>query len=125
MLDISKSTDPRLAEVQRLLAHIKRLEDLAATGHDTVSGDMAAILRGMFFVHLYGALEYAVSLSVQVLLQEITKLAISYSHFEHLIFAIALDAEFKSIVRCRLGLKTAKAQAPSSETGLRNILQSE
>jgi HEPN superfamily protein len=98
MLDISKSTDPRLAEVQKLLAHIKRLEALATTGHDTVSGDTAAILRGLFFVQLYGVLEYAVSLSVQVLLQEITKLAISYSHFEHLIFAIALDAEFKSIV---------------------------
>jgi hypothetical protein len=98
MLEISKSTDPRLAEVQKLLAQIKRLEVLAATENDTVSGDMAAILRGLFFVHLYGTLEYAVSLSVQVLLQEITKLAISYAHFEHLIFAIALDAEFKSIV---------------------------
>lgn len=98
ILDVSKSTDARLAEVRKLLAHIKRLEFAAANDHDPVSGETAAILRGMFFVHLYGALEYAVSLSVQVLLQEITRLAISYSHFQHLVFAVALDPEFKSIV---------------------------
>lgn len=98
ILDVSKSTDSRLAEVRKLLEHIKRLESAAARDHDAVSGETAAILRGMFFVHLYGALEYAVSLSVQVLLQEITRLAISFSHFEHLVFAVALDPEFKSIV---------------------------
>lgn len=122
MLDISKSTDPRLAEVQRLLAHIKRLETLAVTEHDSVSGDAATILRGLFFVHLYGALEYAVSLSVQVLLQEITKLAISYSHFEHLIFAVALDAEFRSVVDAGWESKLHRRKLLPRETGLRNVV---
>lgn len=98
ILDLSKSTDPRLVEVRKLLAHIKRLEYAAVNDHDAVSAETAAILRGIFFVHLYGVLEYAVSLSVQVLLQEITRLAVSYSHFEQMVFAIALDAEFKSVV---------------------------
>jgi hypothetical protein len=98
ILALSTYTDARLAEVQKLLAHIRRLEAAVTTEHDAVSGEAASILRGLFYVHLYGALEYAMSLSVQVLLQEITKVAVPYSHFEHLMHVIALDADFQSMV---------------------------
>jgi hypothetical protein len=98
ILDLSKNTDARLEEVRKLLAHIKRLEASAVTERDVVSGETAAILRGVFFVHLYGVLEYAVSQSVQVLLQEITKMGVPYSHFDHLFFVVALDSDFRSLV---------------------------
>lgn len=97
ILELSTLSDVRLVEVQKLLAHIKSLESAAADG-DAVSGQAASMLRGLFYVSLYGALEYAVSLSVQILLQEITKVEVPYSHFEHLMHTIALDAEFQSLV---------------------------
>ncbi len=94
---IHSSVDPRLAEVQKVLALIKKLESLATTDHDPASAESAAILRGLFFVHLYGALEHAISLSVQVLLQEMTKAAIPYRRFEHNLHAVVLDDHFRSL----------------------------
>ena len=95
---ISKSIDARLTEVQKLLAHIKNLEEVAIRDKDIVSAEYAAILRGLFFVHLYGTFEYSITLSVQVLLQEITKVGVPYGGIEHLLHVVALDADFKSIV---------------------------
>jgi MAE_28990/MAE_18760-like HEPN len=98
ILELSTSTDARLVEVQKLLAHIRKLERAGRDENDAVSAETAAILKGLFFVHLYGALEYAVSLTVQILLQEITKVAVPYSHFEHLMHVVALDSDFQSII---------------------------
>jgi hypothetical protein len=94
---VSASVDARFAEIRRLFAHIKNLEISSARDSDSASGEIATILRGLFFVQLYGAFEYAVSLGVQVLLQEITKVAVPYCGFEHLFHSVALDAQFRSI----------------------------
>jgi hypothetical protein len=94
---VSANVDARFAELHKLLTHIKHLEISAIRDRDSVSGEIATILRGLFFVQLYGAFEYAVSLSVQVLLQEITRVAVPYCGFERLFHAVALDAQFKSI----------------------------
>ena len=95
---ININIDSRLAEVQKLLSHIKKLEQAAIAENDTVSAEHAAILRGLFFVHLYGAFEYAMTLSVQVLLQEITRVNVPYSRIQHIFHSVALDPEFRSVV---------------------------
>jgi hypothetical protein len=108
ILDISNSTDARLAEVRKLLAHIKRLEATASAERDSVSAEAAMVLRGLFVVQLYGVLEYAMTLSVQVLLQEITRLGVPFMHFEQHLFTVALDSEFRSIVDSGWNSKFAK-----------------
>jgi hypothetical protein len=97
ILDISKNSDPRLVELRSLLEHIKKLEAVAVVDRDVISGQLATLLRGLFYVHLYGALEYAVSLSVQVLLQEMSKTAVPFSQYEHLLHVVALDSDFQAI----------------------------
>jgi hypothetical protein len=97
IIQVLTSANARLGEVQKLLAHIKKLEDTAEKEKDPVSAENATILRGLFFVHLYGAFENSIALSVQVLLQEITKVGVSYSHFEHLLHVVALDPDFRSV----------------------------
>jgi hypothetical protein len=94
---VSPNVDARFSEIRKLLTHIKNLESPDIRNRDSVSGDIAAILRGLFFVQLYGAFEYAVSLSVQVLLQEITRVAVPYCGFEPLFHSVALDAQFKGV----------------------------
>ena len=57
----------------------------------------AKILRGLFYVHLYAALEYAVNQGVQRFLQAIDALCIPPSHLEARFFSVVLDANFNSI----------------------------
>jgi hypothetical protein len=89
--------DARFSEIHKLLSHIKNLEIVAIRDRDSVSGEIATILRGLFFVQLYGTFEYAVSLSVKVLLQEISRVAMPYCGLERLFHTVALDAQFRSI----------------------------
>lgn len=105
---IHENVDLRLAEVQRTLALVKKLEANAAEEKDSVSAENAAILRGLFFVHLYGALEYSITLSVQVLLQEMTKVAVPFYQIEHLLHAVVLDDKFRSSADPGLKLRWAK-----------------
>ena len=105
---IHNNVDPRLAENQKLLALIRKLETQAANDKDQVSAENATLLRGLFFVHLYGTLEYSITLSVQVLLQEMTKVCVPYSSFEHLLHVVALDAQFRSLAEPGLKSKWQK-----------------
>lgn len=107
ILDVAKNTDARLTEVKKLLAQIKRLEEAGKQG-DSLSAETTIILKGLFLVHLYGVLEYALSLSVQVLLQEITGTAVPYAHFDQLLFVVALDPEFRSVADAGWDTKLAK-----------------
>jgi MAE_28990/MAE_18760-like HEPN len=102
---IHRDVDVRLSEVQRVLTLVKKLEDIALNEKDPASAEHAAILRGLFFVHLYGALEYSITLSVQVLLQEMTKVAVPFCRFEHLLHAVALDDDFRSLADPGLKLR--------------------
>lgn len=105
---IHRSVDPRLAEVKKVLALIKKLESNAVADRDPISAENAAILRGLFFVQLYGVIEFAISLSVQVLLQEMTKAAVPFRRFEHHIHAVALDDLFRSLSDPGLKLRWPK-----------------
>ena len=89
------SSDERLREIQRFHAHLQRLETDALT--DAVQSQTMATLKGMFFVHLYGYVEFTVSQAVQILLQEIGGLHIAYSHCESVFHSVVLDAEFRSV----------------------------
>jgi len=63
---------------------------------DPAVADIVGILRGLFFVDLYGAFEYAVEQSVQTFLQHLSAAGIPYREFEQLLFAITLHQEFES-----------------------------
>jgi hypothetical protein len=105
---IHQNVDPRLAEAQRTLALVKKLESSAVSDRDPVSAENAAILRGLFYVHLYGVFEYSITLSVQVLLQEITKVAVPFYGFEHMLHAVILDDHFRSLADPNLKLRWKK-----------------
>ncbi len=92
--EISKNVTTRLFEVRRLLAHIQALEGILPS--DPAVADIVGILRGLFFVDLYGAFEYAVEQSVQTFLQHLSAAGIPYREFEQLLFAITLHQEFES-----------------------------
>jgi hypothetical protein len=93
---VSRNATARLLEVRRLLAHIRTLEDALALTHDPEVAESVAILRGLLYVQLYGALEYTVEKGVQLLLQIVSSAGIPYPEFEHLLCAVTLDAEFES-----------------------------
>lgn len=90
------------------MAHIRQLEGVAASTRDADLAENAAILKGLLFVQLYGALEYTVEKSVQLLLQVVSDAGVPYSEFEHLLCAITLDAEFESAGTVRHDRKWAK-----------------
>src|SRR5579864_3508112 len=94
---IHRSVDPRLDEVRRLVALIEKLETSAATERDAVSAESATTLRGLFYVLLYGVLEHSITLSVQVLLQEMTKTEVPFHQFEHMLHAVVLDNHFRGL----------------------------
>jgi MAE_28990/MAE_18760-like HEPN len=105
---IHQTVDTRLAEVQRTLALVEKLEASAANENDPVSAENAATLRGLFYVHLYGALEYSITLSVQVLLQEMTKTTVRFSDYDHMLHAVILDDHFRSLAEPGLKLRWPK-----------------
>jgi len=80
----------RLREVFQLLDHIRTLE---ATPPNLDPAE-ARILRGLFFVHLYAALEYAVNQGVQRFLQAVHALNIAPMHLEPCFHCVALDPSF-------------------------------
>jgi RiboL-PSP-HEPN len=94
---VSLNVDARFSEIHKLLTHIRSLESTDLRERDSVSGEIATILRGLFFVQLYGAFEYAVTLSVQVLLQEINNVSVPHCGFEPIFHSVALDAQFKAV----------------------------
>jgi hypothetical protein len=92
---LAATTSDRFREIQRLFAHLESLK-LEADAGDAVKGKILASLKGFFFVHLYGYLESSVSQGVQIFLQEISALNVSYAHCEQVFYSVVLDAEFKS-----------------------------
>lgn len=93
----------RFLEVRRLLLHIKVVE--AAKAEDPVVPEDAAFLRGLFYVHLYGAFEYSVSTSVAALLEGISGTQVPYSELEHLFHSVALHTRFEAAESSRFDRK--------------------
>jgi RiboL-PSP-HEPN len=83
----------RLSEVLSLIDLIRHLESAPPTPDPRE----AKILRGLFHVHLYGALEYTVNEGVQRFLQATNSLSIAPRHLEARFCSVALDPSFTSI----------------------------
>lgn len=75
------------------LEHIRHLESVPPIPDPPE----AKILRGLFHVHLYAALEYAVNQGVQRFLLAVTALGVPPLHLHARFFSIALDSGFSSI----------------------------
>ena len=83
----------RLVEVRQLLDVVRQLESTPPIPDPPE----ARILRALFFVHLYAALEFTVSQGVQRLLQGVEKLKASSNHFEARFHSVVLDPNFNSL----------------------------
>ncbi|MBZ4374609.1 MAE_28990/MAE_18760 family HEPN-like nuclease [Corallococcus sp. AS-1-6] len=95
-----QETYARLQEVRATLEVIKRLE---STDIQTPDPAEVAILRGLFFVHLYGVLEHCVNSATQAVLQHISQLNVRYSDFIPSMHSIALDGVFTSLGEIKKG----------------------
>jgi hypothetical protein len=82
----------RLGEVFQLLEHIRQLEATPPTPDPAE----ARILRGLFFVHLYAALEFTVNQGTQHFLQAVDALNVPPAHLEPSFFSVALDSSFSA-----------------------------
>ena len=86
--------DKRFLEVQTLLSSIKSQESNATPPIDT---DDVKIIRGLFYVHLYGAFEKSVNEIVMYALREIDVLGIKYAHASINFLPVALASTFQSL----------------------------
>ena len=55
------------------------------------------IMRGLFFVHLYGAFEYSIDQTFIRLAQHISSRSVSHRHLNRPIFSVALDPQFMAL----------------------------
>jgi hypothetical protein len=90
---VKAETTSRLSEVFHLIDVIKRLEATPPVPDP----NEVKVLRGLFWVHLYAALEYAVSNGVQRFLQAIDTLNAPTVHFNPGFYSVALDSNFSAL----------------------------
>lgn len=88
------SIDARMREVRSLISFIKTQESKATPPVDT---DDVKILRGLFYVHLYGAFEKTVNECVESYLRSIATLELEVRHVTLQLIPLALDAKFKAL----------------------------
>jgi hypothetical protein len=84
----------RFHEVDTYLSGIASLESADPRIPDSID---VRIMRGLFFVHLYGAFEYAIDQSFIRLAQHISTHPVLLRHLEKAIFSVSLDSTFRSI----------------------------
>lgn len=90
---VRAETTARLSEVFQLIELIRQLE--ASPPHP--DPPEARILRGLFWVHLYAALEYAVGNGTQRFLQAVETLNVPLEHFLPCFFSVALEPNFSAL----------------------------
>lgn len=90
----STSATLRFNEVRILLNDITSRE----VPPPSADVDTVMILRGLFYVHLYGAFEYSINNAVQLYLQSISSANVPYLHLEQMFYSVALDGRFMSIL---------------------------
>lgn len=83
----------RLAEVRQLLDAIKGLE----SAPPVPDSSEVRVMRGLFFVHLYAGLEYAVNAGVENLLQQIAGTRPELQHYEQGLLTIVLEPQFMAL----------------------------
>lgn len=86
-------TTVRLGEVFQLFELIRQLEQPPPQPDRSET----RILRGLFWVHLYAALEYTINAGTQRFLQETGRLEIPPEHFKPCFFSVALEPNFSSL----------------------------
>lgn len=122
----------RIGEVRSTLDVIKTLE--VPSGSTATDSDQVHILRGLYFVHLYSALEFAVNQCVQTTFREISAKKVPFAQLEKNFYILALDPRFASIRDCANDAKWSKRselitqqfsteQCVVSDTLLSNYLQ--
>jgi len=84
----------RFREVRSLLSYIKTGESNETPPVDT---EETKILRGLFFVHLYGAFEKSVNESIQAYLRALSSLGLVKKHAARAFWPTAFDPQFKSL----------------------------
>lgn len=82
----------RFKEVQEFLSFIRQHE-AEPPSPDRVE---VKILRGMFFVHLYGAFEFSINSIVAAASRAINTASVPHSDVRHTLGVLVLDASFKS-----------------------------
>lgn len=88
------SATDRFKEVRSFLSLIRAKEQSEALS----TTDDTKMLRGLFWVHLYAAFEYAVNTTVQETLREISSLKIVHSDVERRFNTITLSRKFQAYV---------------------------
>jgi hypothetical protein len=88
------SANERFQQARTLLSFIKTQESSDVPPIDT---DEVKILRGLFFVHLYGSFEKSVNEAVEKYIQKIDELNVAFCDFSSLFLPTALDPVFTSI----------------------------
>ncbi|RQO33889.1 hypothetical protein DBR37_12200 [Herminiimonas sp. KBW02] len=88
------SGDARFQEVRALLSFIKTQESDTTPPLDS---ELVKTLRGLFFVHLYGAFEKTISEAIEYFLQEVGTLSICYSHATVKFLPTAMHSNFQSL----------------------------
>lgn len=125
---ISPALTTRFFEVQDLLSFIRSHESAPP------ASDPAAIriLRGLFYVHLYGAFEYSVNRIITGAIQAINAAQVPHQSVAHPLGALVLDRLFNAIVLpgrrwpkrldlIEMRLSAAIAQIDEGAAGLQNI----
>ncbi|MCA7992759.1 hypothetical protein LGM63_19085 [Burkholderia cepacia] len=84
----------RFKEVRSLLSHIKASESTAIPPMDS---DDVKILRGLFYVHLYGALEKSLNDIIEIFLQSVSALQLKYWDLSLRFLPTAMNPHFKSL----------------------------
>lgn len=92
--DVDQIMEDRFRSARSLLTFIKRNESDASPPVDT---DEVKALRGLFFVHLYGAFEKSVTESVQAYSRKVSMMEVACCHIGFSMWPSAFDARFKSI----------------------------
>lgn len=83
----------RINEVRKMLDVIKHMESSDPLAPDS---NEVLILRGLYYVHLYGAFEHSVNQGVQAVLGNITSSKVKINHIEHILYSVVLDPQFNS-----------------------------
>jgi len=89
-----KSLASRMQEVRTLLSYIQAAESRETPPLDS---NEVKIIRGLFFVHLYGAFEKSVNEGLEIYLQKINTLRVSVAHAAPGFLPTILAPEFTSL----------------------------
>lgn len=102
----------RINEVRATLDVIKHMESQDPLVPDSKE---VLILRGLYYVHLYGAFEYSINQGVQAVLGFITSSKVQVNHIEHILNSVVLDSQFNSYKDSGVDVKWEKRISLLSE----------